>query len=82
MMPKAGGQYAYLKEIFGPLTAFLYAWVTFVVINGSGIAALSLTFAKYTAFVFPMSNTGTSSWARRRSPSWPSSTSWARSFPT
>jgi basic amino acid/polyamine antiporter, APA family len=59
MMPKAGGQYAYLKEIFGPLTAFLYAWVTFVVINGSGIAALSLTFAKYTAFIFPMSNTGT-----------------------
>ncbi len=59
MLPKAGGQYAYLKEIFGPLTAFLYAWVTFVVINGSGIAALSLTFAKYTAFIFPMSNTGT-----------------------
>jgi APA family basic amino acid/polyamine antiporter len=59
MYPKAGGQYAYLKEIYGPLTAFLYAWVTFVVINGSGIAALSLTFAKYTAFIVPMSNTAT-----------------------
>ncbi len=59
MLPKAGGQYAYFKEIFGPLTAFLFAWVTFVVINGSGIAALSLTFAKYTAFIFPMSDTGT-----------------------
>lgn len=59
MMPKAGGQYAYLKEIFGPLVAFLYAWVTFVVINGSAIAALSLTFAKYTAFVVRLSPTGT-----------------------
>jgi APA family basic amino acid/polyamine antiporter len=59
MMPKAGGQYAYLKEIFGPLVAFLYAWVTFVVINGSGIAALSLTFAKYTAFLVRLSPTGT-----------------------
>ncbi len=59
MMPKAGGQYAYLKEIYGPLTAFLYAWVTFVVINGSGIAVLSLTFAKYTAVVMPLSSAGT-----------------------
>ena len=59
MMPKAGGQYAYLKEIFGPLVAFLYAWVTFVVINGSGIAALSLTFAKYTAYIVRLSPTGT-----------------------
>jgi APA family basic amino acid/polyamine antiporter len=54
MFPKAGGQYAYLKESYGELTAFLYAWVTFVVINGSAIAALSLTFAKYLAFIVPI----------------------------
>jgi basic amino acid/polyamine antiporter, APA family len=58
MFPRAGGQYAYIKEIFGPLPAFLFAWVTFVVINGSGIAALALTFSKYVAFNIPMSNTG------------------------
>ncbi len=58
MFPRAGGQYAYIKEIFGPLPAFLFAWVTFVVINGSGIAALALTFAKYVAFNIPMSETG------------------------
>ena len=46
MYPRAGGQYAYIKESFGPLAAFLFAWVTFVFINGSGIAALALTFAK------------------------------------
>jgi APA family basic amino acid/polyamine antiporter len=58
MFPRAGGQYAYIKESFGPLAAFLFAWVTFVVINGSGIAALALTFAKYVAFNIPMSETG------------------------
>jgi len=58
MFPRAGGQYAYIKEIFGPLPAFLFAWVTFVVINGSGIAALALTFAKYVAFNVPLSDFG------------------------
>ena len=59
MFPKAGGQYAYLKEAYGELPAFLYAWVTFVVINGSAIAALSLTFAKYFAFILPLGDKGT-----------------------
>jgi APA family basic amino acid/polyamine antiporter len=58
MMPKAGGQYAYLKEIFGPMTAFLYAWTTLFIMNGSGIAALALTFAKYAAYIVPLSQTG------------------------
>lgn len=58
MFPRAGGQYAYIKEIFGPLPAFLFAWVTLVVINGSGIAALALTFAKYVAFNVPLSDKG------------------------
>jgi APA family basic amino acid/polyamine antiporter len=53
------GQYAYLKEGYGELPAFLYAWVTFVVINGSAIAALSLTFAKYFAFILPLGDKGT-----------------------
>ena len=58
MFPKAGGQYAYLKEGFGDLAGFLYAWVTFVVINGSAIAALSLTFARYFDFIVPVGNRG------------------------
>ncbi len=53
MFPKAGGQYAYLKEGYGDLPAFLFAWVTFLVINGSAIAALSLTFARYFDFIAP-----------------------------
>jgi basic amino acid/polyamine antiporter, APA family len=58
MFPQAGGQYAYLKEGFGDLAGFLYAWVTFVVINGSAIAALSLTFARYFDFIVPVGNRG------------------------
>lgn len=54
MFPKAGGQYAYLKEGYGELPAFLYAWVTFLAINGSAIAALSLTFAQYLSFIFSL----------------------------
>ncbi len=59
MFPKAGGQYAYLKEGYGELPAFLYAWVTFLVINGSAIAALSLTFAQYLSFIFSLGRRGT-----------------------
>jgi APA family basic amino acid/polyamine antiporter len=58
MFPKAGGQYAYLKEGYGDLAAFLYAWVTFLVINGSAIAALSLTFARYFDFIVPLGPRG------------------------
>jgi APA family basic amino acid/polyamine antiporter len=58
MFPRAGGQYAYLKEGYGALVAFLYAWVTFVVINGSAIAALSLTFARYLNFIIPIGKVG------------------------
>jgi len=58
MFPKAGGQYAYLKEGYGELPAFLFAWVTFLVINGSAIAALSLTFARYFDFIVPAGERG------------------------
>jgi APA family basic amino acid/polyamine antiporter len=58
MFPKAGGQYVYLKEGYGELPAFLYAWVTFLVINGSAIAALSLTFAQYLSFIFSLGRRG------------------------
>lgn len=58
MFPQAGGQYAYLKEGYGALPAFLYAWVTFFVINGSAIAALSITFARYIDFIVPLGKQG------------------------
>lgn len=45
--PHAGGSYVYLREIFGPLPAFLYGWTYLVVVNSGGIAAVSMTFAGY-----------------------------------
>src|SRR5258708_1509989 len=46
-MPHVGGQYAYLRETYHPLLAFLYGWVLLLVIQTGGMAAVTVTFAKY-----------------------------------
>jgi APA family basic amino acid/polyamine antiporter len=45
--PRAGGQYAYLREAYHPLVAFLYAWTLLLVVQSGGMAAVSITFARY-----------------------------------
>ncbi|MBI1796615.1 MAG: amino acid permease, partial [Candidatus Eisenbacteria bacterium] len=45
--PRAGGQYAYLREAYHPLAAFLYAWALLLVVQSGGMAAVSITFARY-----------------------------------
>lgn len=45
--PEAGGGYAYLREAYGPLPAFLQAWTLLLVISSGAIAAVALTFATY-----------------------------------
>ncbi|HNS11944.1 MAG TPA: amino acid permease [Bacteroidia bacterium] len=52
-MPKAGGQYIYLKEAFGPLYGFLYGWTLFTVIQTGTIAAVAVAFAKFTGVFMP-----------------------------
>ena len=47
MIPKSGGDYAYINEAFGPLPAFLYLWVALFVIVPTGNAITALTFAQY-----------------------------------
>lgn len=56
MMPKAGGQYVYIQKAFGKLTAFVYGWTVFTVIQTGVIAAVAVAFAKYTGQVFPWWN--------------------------
>ena len=56
--PEAGGVYAYIREAFGKLSAFLYGWVTLTVITSGALAALSLTFARYVSSIVPMDQTG------------------------
>ena len=46
-MPEVGGQYAYLREAYHPLVAFLYGWVLLLVIQTGGMAAVTVTFAHY-----------------------------------
>ncbi|HVP37762.1 MAG TPA: amino acid permease [Candidatus Saccharimonadales bacterium] len=53
MMPHAGGQYVYLREAYNPLTAFLYGWTMFMVIQTGTIAAVGVAFAKFTAVLLP-----------------------------
>lgn len=58
MFPEAGGVYVYLKEAYGDLFGFLYGWAYLVIITSGAIAALSIAFATYLAFVFPLSTLG------------------------
>jgi len=53
--PEAGGGYIYLTETFGSLPAFLYGWTFLFIINSGGIAAVAVTFARYTADLFQLS---------------------------
>lgn len=45
--PQVGGQYAYLRDAYGPTTAFLYGWSLLLVIQSGGMAAVAITFARY-----------------------------------
>src|SRR5205823_3917948 len=56
--PEAGGQYAYLREAYGTVWAFLYGWANFSVINTASITAIAVGFAKYIGFFAPLSETG------------------------
>ena len=53
LMPKAGGQYIYLKESYNKLIGFLYGWTLFSVIQTGTIAAVGVAFAIYTGVFFP-----------------------------
>ena len=45
--PGVGGQYAYLRDAYHPLAAFLYGWVLLLVVQTGGMAAVALIFARY-----------------------------------
>src|SRR5271170_6929967 len=46
-MPEVGGQYAYLRDAYHPIVAFLYGWVLLLVIQTGGMAAVAIIFADY-----------------------------------
>jgi APA family basic amino acid/polyamine antiporter len=48
LRPELGGQYAYLRDAWHPSVAFLYGWSLLLVIQSGGMAAVAVTFARYT----------------------------------
>ena len=58
MFPRAGGQYQYLKEAYGPLWGFLFGWTCFFVIMSGGIATLAVGFGEYLGSFLPFFSTG------------------------
>jgi APA family basic amino acid/polyamine antiporter len=52
-IPEAGGEYAYLREAYGPLWGFLYSWTQMWVAKSGSIATLATGFFYYLANFFP-----------------------------
>jgi len=57
-MPKAGGQFVYLKRAYGPVWGYLYGWGSAVIINPASIAGIAIGFAQYLAYFIPMGDAG------------------------
>ena len=57
-MPRAGGQFVYLNEAYGPAWGYLYGWSCVAVINTASIAAVGVAFSEYLGFFFPLSTMG------------------------
>jgi APA family basic amino acid/polyamine antiporter len=53
MMPRAGGQYVFLREAYGPLFGFLFGWATFLVVQTGTIAAVAVAFARFLGVFLP-----------------------------
>ena len=53
MMPRAGGQYVFLREAYGPAFGFLFGWALFLVIQTGTIAAVAVAFARFLGVVWP-----------------------------
>jgi basic amino acid/polyamine antiporter, APA family len=57
LFPRAGGQYHFLKEAYGPFPGFLFGWAAFTVIMTGGIAALGVGFGEYLGSFLPFFST-------------------------
>jgi APA family basic amino acid/polyamine antiporter len=58
MTPEAGGLYAYIRDAFGPLPAFLYGWASFLVIASGSVATLAVAFSAYLGQLVPLGLVG------------------------
>jgi len=49
VVPRVGGQYAFFREAFHPLLAFLHGWSLLLIIQSGATAAVAVAFAQYVA---------------------------------
>ncbi|MGH9605125.1 MAG: APC family permease [Terracidiphilus sp.] len=70
MMPKAGGQYVYLRESLGPIWGFLFGWTLFLVIQTGTIAAVCVAFGKFLGVFFPSVSSTHWLWHIAHVPAW------------
>src|SRR5688572_4373693 len=57
-IPRTGGVYVFLRNIFGPATGFLWGWAMFVSMHTGIIAAIAVVFARYVGYFVPLGTTG------------------------
>jgi basic amino acid/polyamine antiporter, APA family len=57
LFPRPGGMYVFLREAYGPLPAFLFGWVSFLVIMSGGIATIAVGFGEYLGAFVPFFST-------------------------
>ena len=57
-MPQAGGQFVYLKRIYGPVWGYLYGWGSALIVNPASVAAIAVGFATYLGYFIPMGGAG------------------------
>jgi APA family basic amino acid/polyamine antiporter len=61
VMPKVGGQYAFFREAFSPIVAFLYGWGLLLIVQSGATAAVAVAFAQYVARLVDLPK-GSESW--------------------
>ena len=52
-LPESGGGYVYIREAYGPLPAFLFAWITLLVYQPGAISAVAVGFAEHVGYLVP-----------------------------
>src|SRR5678810_1052521 len=55
LRPRVGGQYAYLRDAYHPIVAFLYGWTLLLVVQTGGMAGAAIIFGRYFGELFGFS---------------------------
>ncbi len=52
MIPSSGAEYSYFMVAFGPFSAYMFSWVSTIIIKPSQLAIICLSFAEYVVEAF------------------------------